>query len=343
MKSEKIKRIVLVGVGGFGRTWVRLLASHPTFEVVGLVDFAQDAIGEARSALNLGESAVFPDLETALKTTRPHLVVDSTPPRFRLRWAKFAFAHGAHLIVAKPLAERLSDGLEMVRLAKESRRYLAVNQQQRYHIVAQTLARYIRKGRIGQHVCTYFSFFQRRGWTDRLVEVPSPLFVESSIHHFDLFRAVLDQTMVRVNAMGWTPPDIGAVGKTAGCAWLELADGSRIIYQGTRSGRNDLDTGYKTGWHGPWIIEGTEGVLRGSDAAGLFLNGELILSAEEIQSEMAKSNMNRSFFDAFLSAVSNGKPFALEGRENIHTLAATHAAEASIASGDWVEVDEMLR
>ena len=342
MKTEKIRRIVLVGVGGFGRTWVRLLAADPTSEVVGLVDLQEDAIAEARSALNLGESAVFPDLETALDTTGPDLVVDSTPPRYRLRWAKIAFAHGAHMIVAKPLAERLSEGLEMVRLAEESGRYLAINQQQRYHIVARTLARYIREGRIGRHVCTYFSFFQRRGWTDRLVDVPSPLFVESSIHHFDLFRAVLDQKMVRVNAIGWTPPDIGAVGKTAGCAWLELADGSRIVYQGTRSARNDLDTGYKTGWHGPWIIEGTEGVLRGSDAAGLFLNGELILSSEEIQSEMAESNMNRSFFDAFLSAVSKGEPFALEGRENIHTLAATHAAEASIKSGDWVRVDEML-
>ena len=147
MKTEKIRRIVLVGVGGFGRTWVHLLATDPTFAVVGLVDLQEDAIAEARSALNLGESAVFPDLETALDTMRPDLVVDSTPPRYRLRWAKIAFAHGAHMIVAKPLAERLSEGLEMVRLAEESGRYLAINQQQRYHIVARTLARYIREGR----------------------------------------------------------------------------------------------------------------------------------------------------------------------------------------------------
>ena len=90
------------------------------------------------------------------------------------------------------------------------------------------------------------------------------------------------------------------------------------------------------------IIEGTSGVLRGSDAEGVFLNSELILSAEEIHSTMAARNMNRSFFDAFASAVSKGEPFPLDGRENVRTLAATHAAEASIKSGGWVTVDEML-
>lgn len=39
--------------------------------------------------------------------------------------------------------------------------------------------------------------------------------------------------------------------------------------------------------------------------------------SEGIQLELAGSNMKRSFFDAFLSAVSNGEPFPLEGRENI--------------------------
>ena len=339
---NQLKRIVLVGVGGFGKTWVRLLASDTAYEVVGLVDASEDSIKEAREALGLNEATVYSDFEEALQATHPDLVVDSTPPKFRLQWAKPAFEQGAHLIVAKPLAERLSDGLEMIRLAEASGRYLAVNQQQRYHVVAETLAKSVSDGRIGGHVCTYFSFFQRRGWEDRLVEVPSPLFVESSIHHFDLFRAVLDQKITRVNADGWTPPDIGAVGKTAGCAWMELADGSRIIYQATRSSRTDLDANYKTGWHGPWIIEGTDGVLRGNDSEGVFLNGELILSTEEIRSTMAERNMSRSFFDAFISAVSKGEPFALEGRENIHTLAATHAAEASIKSGRWVTVEEMF-
>lgn len=338
-----VKNIVLVGVGGYGRNWVRILANSPEFRVAGIVDIAKESIRNAVDALNLDSNQVFSSLGPALEQTKPDLVVDTTPPKFRLQWARQVFAHGAHLIVAKPLAERLSDALEMIDLAERHGCRLAVNQQQRYHVVAQTLARLVQEGRIGSHVCTYFSFFERRQWQDRLVEVPSPLFVESSIHHFDLFRAVLGKGIRQVNAVGWTPPDIGAVGKTAGNAWIELDDGTFVTYQATRSARTDLDPTYKTGWQGPWIIEGTQGVLRGGDKEGVFLNGECVLTPDAVRVKMAETNMDTSFFKAFVAAIEKAEPFPLEGKENVKTLAAAHAAEISIQSGAWVEVDSLLR
>ncbi len=337
-----IKRVLLLGVGGYGATWVRLFATAPEYTVVSIVDINKNVARQAQEALALSPDQVHRNLDRALRETQPDVVVDTTPPRFRQQWARSILASGAHLIVAKPLAESLEDARGLVDLSERYGRRIAVNQQQRFHPLAIELARLVHTGTIGRHVCTYFSFFQRREWQDRLIHVPSPLFIESSIHHFDLFHAVLGERIVRVNAHGWTPPDITAVGVTAGTAWLELAGGGYITYQASRSSRNDLDAEYKTGWHGPWIIEGTDGVLRADEREGIFLNGECVMDPPALEQARSKRSMDRMFFDAFVDAIRSGAPFALDARENLRTLAVAHAAELSLTRGTWVDVDELL-
>lgn len=342
LQINDVQRVLLLGVGGYGATWVRLFQAAPEYSVVGIVDVSESAAHLAREALALSSNQVFSDLDQALRATRPDLVVDTTPPKYRLQWANSIFSAGAHLVVAKPLAENLGDAKALVTLAEQHGCRIAVNQQQRFHPVATSLARHVQSGAIGRHVCTYFTFFQRRQWQDRLIHVASPLFIESSIHHFDLFHAVLGEEIVRVNALGWTPPDIPAVGVTAGAAWIELEGGGFITYQASRSSRNDLDDDYQTGWHGPWIIEGTEGVLRASERDGILLNGQSVMNPDALRQARSRTSMDRAFFDAFVQAIKEDAPFELDAQENLRTLAAAHAAEVSLRRGTWVDVEGLL-
>jgi predicted dehydrogenase len=268
-------------------------------------------------------------------------VVDTSPPRFREQHAQLAFAAGCHLFVAKPLAETMEAARHMVAAAAAAGRQLGVGQQQRYYPVAQTLAQLVREGAIGRPIAVYLDFYERRLWQDRMTQVPSPLFVESSIHHFDLLRFVLDRLPQRVCAIGWTPSWTGAVGETAGAAWLEFGD-VRALYRGSRSGRSDLDGTLKTGWQGPWVIEGSDGVLRGDDRSGLFLNGSCVLPAAQAAPAGVHRDARRASLDHFQQAIARGEPFAISGADNIWTLAAAYGAWQSARERRWVELAPLV-
>jgi predicted dehydrogenase len=333
-------RTVLVGTGGFGGGWRGYFAGGREAWVAALVDPVPAHNAAFAAAIGRPDVPQYSSLAVALERVAADLVVDSTPPRFREEIGRLAFAAGCHLFVAKPIAETMEIGRRLVAWAADAKRQVGVGQQQRYYPVPQTLARLVREGAIGQPVAVYLDFYQRRRWDDRLKDVPSPLFVESAIHHFDMLRFVLDRRPVRVCAFGWTPAWTGAGGETAGAAWLEFDGGVPALYRGSRSGRTDLDPLLQTGWHGPWLVEGTEGVLRGDDQTGLFLNGECVLPAEE-----ATTGFDAARFislDRFLEAIERDLPFEMNGADNLWTLAATYGAWLSAREHRWIELAPLV-
>ncbi|MBI3970793.1 MAG: Gfo/Idh/MocA family oxidoreductase [Chloroflexi bacterium] len=331
---------VLVGTGGFGAGWRGYFTGERAERVVALVDAVPEHNAAFAAAIGRPDVPQFAHLSDALDRVDAQLVVDSTPPRFREEIARPAFAAGCHLFVAKPLAETMEIGRRMVERAAAAGRQLGVGQQQRYYPVPQTLARLVREGAIGRPIVAYLDFYQRRRWDDRLIDVPSPLFVESAIHHFDLLRFVLDRRPQRVCAFGWTPAWTGAAGETAGAAWLELDGGIPALYRGSRSGRTDLDAALNTTWHGPWLIEGTDGVVRGDDRTGLFLNGRCVLPPEEASTGF--DNARYISLDRFQEAVARNEPFEINGEDNLWVLAATYGAWLSASERRWIDLSPLV-
>lgn len=333
---------VVLGTGGFGAGWRDYFAGERSGEVVALVDAVEANNAAFAAAIGRPDVPRFERLDAALDWVTAELVVDSSPPRFREQHAHQSFAAGCHLFVAKPLAETMEAARSMVAAAAAAGRQLGVGQQQRYYPVAQTLARLVREGAIGRPLAVYLDFYERRPWQDRMTAVPSPLFVESSIHHFDMLRFVLDRLPQRVCAIGWMPTWTGAAGETAGAAWLEFDD-IRALYRGSRSGRSDLDGTLKTGWHGPWVIEGTDGVLRGDDQRGLFLNGSCVLSAMEAAPASVHSDARKASLDRFQQAIARGESFEISGADNLWTLAASYGAWLSARERQWVALAPLVR
>lgn len=333
-------RTVLVGTGGFGAGWRGYFTGGRAQQVAALVDAVPAHNTAFAAAIERPDVPQFARVADALACVRADLVVDSTPPRFREEIAEVAFGAACHLFVAKPLAETVAAGRRLVQRAAAAKRQLGVGQQQRYYAVPQTLARLVREGAIGQPVAAYLDFYQRRRWDDRLKDVPSPLFIESAIHHFDMLRFVLDRRPRRVCAIGWTPGWTGAAGETAGAAWLELEGGVPALYRGSRSGRTDLDPALDTTWHGPWLIEGSDGVLRGDDRTGVFLNGRCVLPPEAAGTGFDAARYVS--LDRFQEAVARGERFEVDGADNLWVLAATYGAWRSARERRWIDVAALV-
>lgn len=329
-------RVLIVGVGGFGQNWWTLLPERPWVEVAGLVDPVQEALDKGGDALRVPASRRFTDLAAALGSVTADLAVHNTPPRLRAEHARLILPHGLHLLTAKPLAETLADARQIISLAKTHRRTLAVNQQLRYGPVPRTLGRMLRDGAVGQIDHLDFEFHQRRTYTDRLKDVPSPLLIESSVHHFDFLRSVAGCEPERVFCDAWNPAWTGATGETSATTILKMTGGFRINYRASRAGRADLDPSLSIGWYGRWFVEGTEGVIRGSEKEGYFLNGQMMLSPEAAVKDAGVHPLIGVLFDDVCCAIQEGRTPETSGEDNLWTMATCQAAYESYHQERWV-------
>ena len=59
-------RAVLVGAGGMGRAWARVMADNPDVSLVGWVDLFTDRVAEGIAAAGLSDVAVEESIEAAL-------------------------------------------------------------------------------------------------------------------------------------------------------------------------------------------------------------------------------------------------------------------------------------
>ena len=103
-------KVLQVGAGGFGRTWLAALADEPTAEQVALVD--QDP-----AALSDGIPG-YVDLDEALRDESPDIAVVVVPPDAHREVAERCLAAGVPVLVEKPLAGTRADCEALIEAAR---------------------------------------------------------------------------------------------------------------------------------------------------------------------------------------------------------------------------------
>jgi len=146
--------VLLVGVGGYGVTYVQELAAHAreyNVKVVGAVDpFAEKSA--AYALLQSLTNRIYPSLEAFFSENRADIAVISTPLPYHHDQAVFCMEHGAHVLVEKPVACTMSDAEDMVRVRDRTGRILAVGFQWCYDRAMLALRRDVRTGLFGQPI-----------------------------------------------------------------------------------------------------------------------------------------------------------------------------------------------
>ena len=136
-------RLIQCGVGGFGKGW---LQNHTTqsedFDLAAIVDLSQDNLAAGIEIANLPEEKAFSTLEEALGAVEADVVLTVTPPVEHAQHARLAFAKGLHVMTEKPLADTIPNGKEMIALAKQAGKQLAVSQNYRFNATIQKLKKH---------------------------------------------------------------------------------------------------------------------------------------------------------------------------------------------------------
>lgn len=349
MASPNTLRILVAGVGFWGRTWLPVVRESPHWELVALVDTDDEALAEAAAEGRLDPSACFDSVAEAAAALACDAALVVAPPPAHAPLAHEALESGLHCLIEKPFTTSLADARLVVERAEAAGRVLMVSQQYRHRRGARTVAGLLDTGAVGRVGAAYVTFANELpapGFQHRMAE---PLLWDVAIHHFDLVRGILGLEPSRVQATSWNPSWSAFEGHASATAVLATADGVTVTFTGTLAPR-----GRTTGWDAVWRIVGEHGSIRwdGDDVVLRPLERPLHAKIQRRLlrrdwkgrrvSPMPVPDGDRAGVLAELAAaIHEGREPESSGRDNIRSLALTVAAVESARQGRTVDIAEL--
>ncbi len=256
--AARPKRFILIGAGGFGRTWVEALKRCPRARCEAIVDLRPEALAEAGQALELPAERRFTELEAAMELPFDAAVV-CVPPAARMPIYRALAAAEKGILCEKPLAESMADVLAARELAAEAAIDFVVSQNYRYFDHVQALKAVLESGRLGRPMVAQADFFKFPRFFGFREEMPYPLTIDMSIHHFDLARFLLSADPVAVAGASWNPPWSVMAGDPCAALAFEMTGEARFIYNGSWTTLRPAE--FQTSWSGSWYLECEHGFV----------------------------------------------------------------------------------
>ena len=331
-------RIIQVGVGSFGPTWLERIQRESGSTLAALVDLDPEALERARARAGLVASQCFTDYRDAFAEVKADAVLNATPPRVHHEVALAAFEAGLHVLTEKPVADTMANGRLMVQAAQDAGRVLMVSQNYRFRPWARTMRELITSGKFGapDSISIRFAKALTFDGTFRFT-MDHPLVRDMSIHHFDLVRALTGREPISVYARTWRPSWSWFEHDPCAAVLFEFEGGLEVVYEGSWVTR-----GRETTWDGYWNVECEDAVieLRG-DRVHITPAGHPDQDTEvEIGSRTA-SGQTAALIELQESIIEGREP-ETSGRDNLRSMAMSFAAMESSDRRRPVSIEEVL-
>lgn len=248
-------RAALVGCGGMGNNWARLLAPNPDVAIVAVVDVAAEASTALKKRHGL-EAPAFATLDEALAALDLDVVLDTALPETRRTIAGAALEAGCHVLSEKPLATSIAEAEALLAIAERTGRTHAVMQNRRYLDGSRGVRQLLADGVIGELGLVCADFFLGAhfgGFRDRMANV---LLLDMAIHTFDQARYMTGLNAVSAYCDEFNLPGSRYRGNASALAVFEMTGGARFCYRGSWSAE-----GARTPWEAEWRFVGSGGTV----------------------------------------------------------------------------------
>jgi predicted dehydrogenase len=332
-----VKRVIQVGVGGFGWRWRGVIGESDGVEYAAICDINEQVLAEAGESLGVDESRRFSDYRKAINEVEADFVLIVVPPAHHRQVAFAAFERGLPVLSEKPIADTWKASKEIVEGAERAGVALAISQNYRYQPWCQAIRDTLASGRLGKlDHCVLEYRLNVTDWGRFRHEMQDPLLIEMSIHHFDLMRWLLGRDIAEVVAHTWNPGWNDYAGDCSGALLLRTTGGESILYEGSVA-----DRGTQTGWNGFWRIECENGALCYRHEK-VFVERFDADEPEAVALPEMPCDHQAYVLRDFLAALDEGRPPATNGRDNLRSLAVVFAALESTRSGQVKRVTDLL-
>ncbi len=248
------ERAIVVGAGGISGAWFGPLKKEKV-QVVAVVDLDLEAAKGKIERFEL-DCPAYTDMKTALAAHEADFVVDCTVPEAHCEVTCTALKAGLHVVGEKPMANSVAEGRRMVRAAEKAGKMYMVSQSRRWDGKHDVVRKLVSRGKVGEVTTINCDFYIGAHFGGFRAEMPSPLILDMSIHHFDLARYMTGADPVAVYAKEFNPKGSWYKGDVAASCIFEMSNGVIFTYRGSWCAE-----GLGTSWNGDWRIIGDKGTL----------------------------------------------------------------------------------
>ena len=338
-------RILLLGLGFWGRNWLEAISRSPECTLVG-VAAAQGDLDELGIDGTTGPRP-YVDYREAIDEADADAVIIVVPTALHVDAGRRALEKGLHVLSEKPLASDLAGAEE---LRAEARRHpgqiYMVSQNYRWRKHSQTMRHAISSGRIGEIGGFLMEFRQPEFLVGDRAGLEMPLIQDMSIHHFDLIRFLLDANAAEVYARSFRPPWSLYAGLPSAEAVIAMDSGLTVGYSGTWAAR-----GRYTLWDGDITVTGSSGCLKLDASGGVRIHADAGPAGDEWSGfegrvdegePLEEITLEREDLDhslqLLLDSIAAGTTPATDIEDNFHSYAMVAAALESARSRRPVRV-----
>ncbi len=324
----------IIGCGFFGRIQLEAWSRMKDVAIVAACDAQLD---RARSAA----PRAYAEPDRMLDAERLDFIDIATRPDSHLPLMRMAAGRGIPVICQKPLAENMSQALEMQRLADESGVRVMVHENWRFQPWYREAKARIERGEIGRPVSYSFRMRQRDGLGPEAYpnqpyfrQMPRLLIYETLIHPIDTGRYLFGEiesvqaAMRRVNTL--------IAGEDRAVVLLRHTAGTDGVVDGHRFS-NPHPPGAAMGES---FFEGEEGVLQ------VLANGDIYRGEERIWRNTIETGYKGDSVLAtqrhFIDCLRNQAPFETSLSDYLPSFAAVEAAYLSAAEARLVRLSELI-
>ena len=318
-------------------------------EVVGLVDLNEKAAVSKAAEFGLTGIWIGSSLEDTLRKTRPDLLFNCTIAEAHTPTCEAALNAGCHVLVEKPLALTVAEGIHLKNVAATAGSVLAVIQNRRYLPGAIAVKKALAEGCIGRVNALYADFFLGPRFGGFRESMRHPLLLDMAIHTFDQCRYLTDLDPEWVVCHEFNPSGSWYAHGASAIALFEMKGGVLFSYRGSWCAR-----GFPTAWAGTWRIVGEQGTL--------LWDGETKVEVERVNGartgKALVEDVERISFPImalkpaqlghagnigeFLDAVDSGTLPQTNADDNLKSLAMVEAAIESALSSQPVSMHNLL-
>jgi predicted dehydrogenase len=336
---EKV-RVIQVGAGGFGKSWMEVVMNYDHTELVAIVDVMPENLSQAQAITGLPEEALFMNPSEAFQKVQADMVLIVTPPQTHKKIAMEAVTAGFHVMMEKPLTHTYEEAVELVEFTQRYTKHVMISQNYRWRAPIQTVKKLLQKeiiGKIGYIEYEFRKAMKFGGWRDEYKEI---LLEDMSIHHFDIMRYLLEKEPEEIYAQSYRPAWSWFSGNPTAGVMVRFQNDIRVNYFGSWVSR-----GKETTWNGDIRVVGEKGAIELIDEQ---VHVHLVNETEEVEYraeelvEMPFGDRASSLDDMVKSIREKRKP-STTIEDNIRSFELTCMAIESAVTGKKILMQEFSR
>ena len=333
---KKLK-IGIAGLGRIGKIHLNNLLELNNVEVIAVMDPSFEAL---KYAIGKGVESGLQNYKDLLEIKELEAIVICTPTNTHADYVEIAAKSGKHIFCEKPLDLNLQRINDVLKVVEKSKIKLMIGFNRRYDNEFCKVKSSVKSGFVGEPYLVKITSRDPAAPPIEYIKNSGGLFLDMTIHDFDMARFIVDKEIQEVYAKGEAFTDI-SISKAGDI------DTAVIVLKYTDSTLAIIDNSRKAAYGYDQRLEvfGSKGMIQ---ANNVMIDNNNLFTQNGVKSSLPMNFFMERYADAykkeiidFIDSVTNNKQVSVSGIDGLKSLQIGLAANKSLKENRPVKVDEI--